>query len=216
MAVKSYALTTAQRAADYAGLGTLSGSNLTLMETLVDQVTEVIEDYIGFRVKKTTYSQEEYDTERADSLNLKNYPVISSEIFLLERRPSAMNEDDWETVDSQYYHVDYENGIIFGAGGLKFARTRRGYRVTYTAGYDYDNTNTYLSDTEGAGLELAAWILLETIWNKRKGGGGVKSEAIGDYKIVYKKTMFENEEIMSLLDKYARIEEIGVITPYQT
>lgn len=216
MAVKSYALTTAQRAADYAGLGTLSGANLIVMESLVDTVTEFIEQYLGFRVKKTTYTQEEYSTERAESLNLKNLPVVSGESFLLERRTSSVDEDSWETVDSRYYHVDNDEGIIYGVGGLVFTRTRNGYRVTYTAGYDFDNSSTFLQGTKGGAIELAAWMLLEGLWNKRKGGSGIKSERIGDYQIVYTKLLMENDDIKALLDKFAGLELGSVITPYQT
>lgn len=215
MAVKSYCLTTGQRAADYAGLGTLSGTNLTVMERLADSVTEFIENYLGFRVKETTYTREEYDSEEGQALLLNNYPVNSTSTFTLERRTSALNEDDWETVDSEYYHVDYDAGIIYAAGGYEFSRTRRGYRVTYTAGYDFDNSTDFLSDTEGGDIELATWILLEAIWNKRK-GGNVESERIGDYAVTYKKLLMENEDIKNLLDKYSRDNEIQVLTPLQT
>ena len=48
--------------------------------------------------KKTTYSQEEYDTEESQTPNLKHFPVIEGETFRLERRTSDLNEDDWEVV----------------------------------------------------------------------------------------------------------------------
>ena len=126
-----------------------------------------------------------------------------------------MNEDRWETVDAQYYHVDEEAGIIFATSGWQFSRTRRGYRVTYTSGYDFDNSDTYLSDTEGGDIELAAWMLIEAVWSKRKGGSGVIKESIGDYSITYKKTLFQDEEAKNLLDKYAESDTPGVLTPLQ-
>ena len=52
MSIKAYALTTSQRVADFSGLGTLTGSNLTLMDRIVDMVTEFIERDTGQRFKK--------------------------------------------------------------------------------------------------------------------------------------------------------------------
>lgn len=217
MAVKSYALTTPQRAADAIGLGTLtSGSSQeVLLERLIDSVTEYVENYIGFRVQETAYTNEEYDTEDGDTLNLKNYPINSSETFTLDRRNSLLDTDDWEAIDGDYYSVDFDNGIILGMGSWEFARTRAGYRVSYTAGFDFDNSTTFLADTEGGDIELAVWLLLGTVYNRVKGGAGIKSEAIGDYKVVYAVTMFENEDIKNLLDKYRRgdIDVGGYLTP---
>lgn len=225
MAIKANALTTAQRAADYGGLGTLAGSDLTIMERLVNSVTDFIINYTGRNFKKATYIQEEYSTERADALNLKNFPVISSEVFLLERRDSSMNEGDWENVDGIYYHVDYDSGIIYGAGGWKFSRVVRGYRVTYTAGYDYDNIATFLADTEVGDVELASWMLINALWSNRKGGGSgnISSERIGDYSVSYRKALMENDDVKAILDAYSNsagaggslVGGLGVLTPSQ-
>ena len=215
MGIKTYSLTTSQRVADFAGLGTLTGTKLTIMDRLVDQVTEVIEKYLGYRVQETTYTNEEYDTEVAEILLLKNFPVSTTATFALHRRTSALNEDDWDTIDSQYYHIDYASGIIQTANGIQFAHTKKGYRVTYTAGFDFDNSATFLSDTAGGDIELAAWMMIAPLWDRRRGGFGIESEAIGDYRVKYRRTIFENEEVKNLLDKYARQDEFGVITPYQ-
>lgn len=215
MSIKSYALTTAQRFADYAGLGTLAGSDLTLAELLVDTVTEYIENYIGFRVQKTDYTEEEYSTEDGQTLVLDHSPIVAGETFTLGRRVSPMNEDEWENVNSEYFHVDNDTGIVYGASGWKFSRTRYGFRATYTAGYDFDNDDTFLSDTKGGDIELAAWMLLQALWSIRKSGTGVKSESIGDYKIVYGRLTMEDEDIKSILDKYTQEDSFGVITPLQ-
>ncbi len=206
MAVKSYALTTPQRAADAIGLGTLVASSAkeVLLGRLIDSVTEYVEGYLGFRVQETAYTNEEYDTEKSDSLNLKSYPINSGETFSLGRRNSLLDTDDWEAIDGDYYTVDFDAGIIYGMGSWQFARTRAGYRVTYTAGFSFDNSSTFLAETEGGDIELAVWLLLGTLYNRIKGGAGIKSEAIGDYKVVYAMTMFENKDIQNLLDKYRK------------
>jgi hypothetical protein len=215
MSTKSYALTTTSRLSSYLGIATPTGTTLTLMEAMIDAVTEVIEDYLGYRVQKTTYTNEEYDTEEGQVLLLKNFPVVSASPFILYRRTSALNEDDWEVVDSEYYHVDNDAGIIEAAGGWEFSRTIKGYRVTYTAGYDYDNTTTYLSSTKGGGIELAAWKLLSSEWGEYTGSGDIQSERIGDYSVTYAKGLLEDDELQNLLNKYSRHDELGVITPLQ-
>lgn len=216
MAIKSYALTTVQRAATFIGLGTITAgsTNETVLERLIDSVTEFIENYIGYRVQQTTYTNEEYDTEKGQTLLLDNFPV--STFTRLQRRNSALNEDDWETVDTDFYHTDLDAGMLLAAGGWKFVRTRRGYRCTYTAGYNFDNSATFLQNTEGADLELAAWLLISTLYNRRKGGAGILSESIGDYRVVYAKSLMENEDIKALLDKFKRIEAQGPLTPVNT
>ena len=217
MAIKTYALTTVQRAADFIGLGTITAGSTkdTILQRLIDSVTDFIEHHIGYRVQLATYSNEEYDTERGDTLLLKRFPIGT--FTNLQRRNSALNEDDWETIDSSFYHVDTDTGIINGAGGWRFARSRKGYRVNYTAGYDIDTTDKFLQATDGgADLELAAWMLITTVYNRRKGGTGIQSESIGDYRVVYAGAMMENKDILSLLDKFKKIEAQGQITPVNT
>lgn len=211
MALQAGALTTVQRVADFMGLGTIaSGSTKeTILQVAINSATKWIENYIGFSVKQATYTNEEYDTEYGDSLILKRRPVSN---VILQRRNSGMNEDDWETVDSSYYHVDEENGIIFGANN-NFSPSRRGYRVTYTAGFNFDNVTTFLSDTDGADLEMACWMLVSSIYTRGKGGGGIQSESIGDYRVTYKGSLMENEDVTAILDAYADIGQGSYLTP---
>lgn len=213
MALHSYALTTVQRAANYIGLGTIaSGSTKeTILQVLINSSTDFIERYIGMRIKQTTYTNEEYDTDAGDALILKNRPVVS--VSSLQRRDSGLNEDEWETVDTEDYHVDEEAGIIYGAGGWKFSKTRQGYRVTYVAGYDFDLSTTYLSDTEAGDLELVTWFLVASAYSRGKGGAGIKSESIGDYRVTYEGSLMENSDIKSILDKYADISTGSYQTP---
>lgn len=215
MSLVAWSLTTVARACSYMDITTPTGAQLTALESIINSVTMFIESYIGRRLKKTVYTQEMYDTEEAETLNLRHFPIVSGTTVLLERRSSGLNEDDWETVDSEYYHIDYDSGMLIGAGGIVFFPTRNGYRVTYTAGYDFDNTATFLSDTEAGDVELAAWMIIEAVWNKKKGGGAVESERIGDYSVTYKKFLMENEDVKSILDRYTISDEIGVITPVQ-
>lgn len=212
MAVKAYALTTLARLKTY--LDITGAGDDTLLETIIDSVTEFIENYCHRRFQQTAISQEMYSTGRRDKIiTLKQYPVASGETFTLEVRASSLNEDDWEEVDSEYYHVHWQEGIIEGAGGYTFIKGVNKYRVTYTAGYDFDTSTKPVTDTEAGDLELAMWMLCKVAFLRRKGDASVKSERIGDYAVVYMKEAFENETIRSILDKYRRISSnLGVIT----
>ena len=169
MSLISYALTTVSRFQNFSGIDSLSATEETVIENIINAVTNYIESYCGRRFKQTAYSNEEYDGPREEQIILKNWPVDSTSTFTVGYRNSAMNEDSWNTLNSEYYFIDYNAGIIYGAGRDKFTLARRRYRVTYTAGYDFNNTTTFLSDTAAGDLELATWRLVSNIWYSRKG-----------------------------------------------
>lgn len=214
MSLKAYAWTTVDRAADFADL-TLSSAEETVMENIINSTTEYLEKYIGRRIKKTSYSNEYYDGSGAGYIFLKNFPVDSGSSVTLQVRTSAVNEDDWDTVDSDNYHVKYDAGYLEAISGYNFLQGPRRYRVSYTAGFDFDNSSTYLADTEAGDLEFVAWQLASAAWSRRRGGGagGIQSESIGDYRVTYAKTVFESDEIKAVLDKYRRVEVGGYPTP---
>lgn len=213
MALRSDAITTPARAASFIGI-TLNSTNQAKLELLINSVTSFIQNYIGYNPKKSERT-EIIDTDRSESFSVSATPIDPNAAFTLQRRDSSLNEDEWATVATEYYHVEHDTGIIYAAQGWGFPRMRQGIRVTYTAGYDYDNSSTFLGDTEGADIELAAWMLLAGVWNRGSTGGGIQSERIGDYQIVYKRGMMENEEVSALLDQYSSITFAGPLTPLQ-
>lgn len=220
--LRTGALTTVARLADYMGID-VPASNSTLensMISTINAVTSYIERYTGITFHKTDYI-EIYDTERGQTLNLKHYPVVDSSPFILERRDSQLNEDSWEEIDSLYYRVDEDSGIITALDGIYFFRTRQGYRVTYTAGYDYDNITTFLGDTEGGEVEVAMWLIAQDVQNNKGQDFSIKAEKIGDYSITYgdlTKVMFGNPQAKEILDmiKDQGLDELGVLTPLQS
>ncbi len=213
MSIKSYALTTKQRLIDFLELKNLTATQETVLERIIDICTESIENYCDRRFKKTTYTNEVYDGDGSEFLLLKHYPVISTETFDLDVRSSAENEDNWDDIDSEDYFVHYDSGVIELPNGRFFKNAPRRYRVTYTAGFDFDNSTTFLADTEAGGIEFAMWKLCADMWNKRKGVTGVKSEKIGDYSVVYgDKLLMESPDVRGILDEYARITSMGLRT----
>lgn len=210
MSLKTYALTTVARFKAFAGLTGLSAAQDTVIEILINSLTEYVENYCQRRFMKTAYSNEVYDGDGSRELYLKEYPVISGETFTLQDRSTGSNQDDWGTISSSEYFVDNETGIVEFAGkSRKFRNSPQAYRVTYTSGFDFDNALTFLADTEAGDVEYAMWKLLKTAWDKRKGQAGVVRERLGDYSVEYAKNVFESPEIKEVLDKYARVSAGG-------
>lgn len=214
-------LTTVARACSYLNITVPTSGSIAeaVFQTLINSITSFVEKYTGQRFKKTTYTQELYSTERGQTLNLKHYPIISSESLTLERRNSQLNEDEWENIGSEYYSVDYANGIIRAMGGIYFYRGVNLYRVTYTAGYDYDNTTIFLGDTEAGEIEIACWLILQDVYKNKGNNANVKSERIGDYAVSYgdaKVTMFSNPQAKEILEPYADLVGEGILTPLQS
>jgi len=197
---KTYALTTTARFKTYAGV---SGStDDTLIAILIDQITEFIENYCGRRFKSTTYTSEEYDGTGTHHLVLKQYPI--STFTILQERGTRQNKDDWGTVDSEDYFVETATGIITLIP-YEFIQGTKLYRATYTAGYVFDNSSTYLADTEAGDIEWAAWELLKGAYNKRKQQPGLSSAKLGDASVTYRAKVMEDEDIKAALDKYRKV-----------
>lgn len=212
MSIKTYALTTRQRVIDFLELSSLTTNQQNLIDRLIDSVTEFIENYTGKRFQQTVYA-EEVDGLGEDKLFVSNTPIASGESFSLQVRDTSLNENDWTTIDSNLYFIDYGAGVIYGAGDYKFIRGRRLYRINYTAGYDFDNSATFLSDTEAGDIEFAAWKLISTAYSRRKDGVGISSERLGDYSVTYLKTVFSDDDIKSILDGYKNLSAGGTMNP---
>lgn len=223
--LKAYALTTPERLSAFIGqdppdVGT---PQYTAMEALINSVTEFIESYCNRRFKQTAYI-EEYSTERGQTINLKNYPVLESEPFLLEKRASQLSENHWEVIDGLYYTVDMDAGIVECMDGVYFFKSRNGYRITYTSGYDFDVANNkFLADTQAGDIEVVAWLISQDVWKNRGMPSNMYQERIGDYSITLQRLakgttgmMFDNPQIATILDGYVREVTVGVLTPLQS
>lgn len=201
MALLSYALTTLARVKTFLGISGTSDDDL--LTSLINACTDFIENYCDRRFKKTSYTNELYNGTGTNKLLLKNYPVIEGETFKIEKRGSSYNEDNWDEVESEYYHIDYDSGIVERVDDI-FIKYPKHYRITYTAGYDYDNSSTYLEDVGAGDLEYACWKLVSKAYNQRKQAGNIQSERLGDYSVTFRSEVMADPEIKSILDKYKR------------
>ena len=73
-------------------------------------------------------------------------------------------------------------------------------------------------------MELATWMLTSEIWFRRKGSPDVKSERLGDYAFTLGDGVLSGSGeggpnasiVMSILDKYKRVEAESYLTPVNT
>lgn len=204
MALNAYVLTTRQRVKDFLGLS--GSSNDSVIDRLINFATEFVENFCDRRFKQTAYTNEVYDGNGSDSLLLRNYPVVSGETFTLQQRDSLTNNDSWSTVDSELYFVKEDAGIVQFAKGGKFQKIPRHYRISYTAGFNFDNQGGGDTlETVGLGdLEYAVWKLIGRAFNQRRGSTNIERESLGDYSVGFRKEAMESPEIAGILRKHKR------------
>lgn len=217
------AYSTSARLSAFMGITTPTGALLTAMDSIINSVSAFIDAYTSRSFTQQVHTQLEIDTERGQIINLPYYPVINSEPFILERRNSQLKEDKWQQIDSLYYDVDEDSGIIHFMDGVYVFRGRKIYRVTFTSGYTFDNNTTFLGDTAAGDIELALWLIAKDIWLTRNVPTNLYSETIGDYKVMYQRPIkgitdfsVNNAQAIAILDKYTDMTPLGVLTPLQS
>ena len=201
MAIKSNALTTLARLKAY--LGITSASYDTVLEYTIDSTTAFILQYCDRIFQKTVYTNEVYDGNGTPNLLLKNYPVVSGTTFTLEVRDSVDNQSSFSAIASEDYFIKESSGIINYISGV-FEKLPQHYRITYTAGYDYDTATKTLISVNLGDLEYAVWKLCAVMYYQRSNSGDIASESIGDYSVTYMKEVMTDPEVMAILDRYKR------------
>ena len=201
--MNTYALTTAARFKSY--IKKTTNEDDTLIEILIDVVSDFIEKYCDRRFLQTAYTNEVYDGQGSPQMLLKNYPISTTASFQLDERDTDLNESNWSSVDTKLYHIDYNAGIIELIDDV-FREVPRKYQITFTAGYVFKNDAAPLVTLESVGLgdlEYAVWTLINDIYKDAKKVSGVKSESIGNYSVSYGEGGLD-KMIQMILDKYKR------------
>lgn len=174
-------------------IGDSSSTNDTVYGNIIDSVSAFVENYCNRTFDSTTYTNEVYDGTGTIYLRLKNYPITT--FTRLQERARWDNTDDWETISSQNYYYDTNEGVITKTSN--FSMGKQNYRVTYVAGYS----------TIPADLQLAVWQMTRDIFNHRKSSGDVTSEKLKDYSITYGEVAsMVTDEVRMTLDIYRDLE----------
>jgi uncharacterized phiE125 gp8 family phage protein len=204
MATLDKALTTLARLKTY--LEVSGTSKDALLTMILYGAWKFIEKYTGRSFARAVRTSELYDGHDTDKLILKAAPVISGETFTLQRRTTGLNEDAWETIDTEEYFIDYDKGII--TMNTKFVAGTQNYRVTYTAGYYVAKDTQYQDGTNDEldlpyDIEMACWKLCSQEYANRKNQGRI-SERVRDMAVTYAKAIDKDEELKSTLGLYKR------------
>jgi hypothetical protein len=173
--LKTYALTNLADVKENLSLASSNHTYDNLIIRKINQATAMIENYCGRRFKSADYVDELYSGTNGDQLVLRQRPVIGTPT--LKVRNTALNDDNFETVDSELLFVDANSGVLdlnFRSAG-HWAR----YAVTYTAGY-----TDIPDDLAEACASLAAWL----VNNANSFQAGVKSKTEGQRKVEYTQT----------------------------
>jgi hypothetical protein len=200
MSILSNGLTTVARLKTFAGIN--DNSQDTLIERLINAVTEFVEQYTSRSFLLTNYSNELYDGSGTDKLVLKQAPISA---VTLSRRDSASNLSNFSVIEAENYFIKSTSGILQSIG-FEFIRLPLHYRVSYTAGYDYDQSTKTLESVGLGDLEYAVWKLIQGAIYNRKDNPTVQSETIGNYSVTFRKEAQMNAEIKTILDSYLRPE----------
>lgn len=192
----SYALTTKADVKESLGLASSDTSKDNLIIRKINQATRAIENYCGRRFAATDYTNEEYNATQIDELILKQLPINSVTSF--DIRDTGLNQDTWETIDTNLYFSDDNAGILklmFNARG-RWLR----YRVTYNAGY-----TTIPEDLAEACASLACYY----VQNADASDVGVQDKQEGQRRLRYAKgnltfrQIIEQLGIDEIIDSYA-------------
>lgn len=169
MSVVPHALTTKTKVKTFLGI-TGTGSD-TVIDELINYVTDYIEQYCGGRrFLRSTYTNEVYDTKHGQSkIFFKQYPVAS--VSAVEYRSGTISSPSWVTYDANGY-------LLYPAEGYmrffsKFPEVSQGTRFTYIAGYliDFSNEGNTTLHNLPADLSLVATELVAKLHDTRKSEG---------------------------------------------
>jgi hypothetical protein len=203
--MNTWALTTVARFKSFVGI--TSNAYDTKIGIIIDVATDLIEKYCDRRFIETTYTDQYYDGNGSTQLLLRQYPISTRATFQLDERNSDMNDASFSSVDTSLYHLDYTNGMI-ELVGYKFREVPKKYKVTYTAGYAFDNTTPGATlESLGIGdLEYACWVICNNIYKHAASPTGISSESIGNYSVSYggQGWLLKDPELKLILDKYKR------------
>ena len=153
MANKLYGLTTKKRIKDIMGLNKDVFDDY--LDGLIYSVTDYIERRTGRKFLRTTYSNEVYDGETITGaykqhLLLKNAPVIGS-ITSFEYDTGTPGTSNWVAFNVNDYKLDPNLGVVY----VNLPQGKRNIRISYTAGYLMDFTNS-LEDTHTLPLDISS------------------------------------------------------------
>src|SRR4030042_2507927 len=192
-ALESYALTTLNSAKRFIGLSLSESTYDTLLNQLINRVTDMLEKRCdGRRFYTTTYTNERYDGNGRAKLFLRNYPIVSVGALTMDNE-AVSEATDYDDYDGYWIEPCIKSIKLIGCLYRvdKWDKGWQNIKITYTAGYA-----TIPND-----LKLACEIAVREFYNLRKNEDGKKSETIGNYSYSFEDMPDKTQkEIMNILN----------------
>lgn len=205
MAVVAHALTTLAKVKLYLNIS--DTTNDTLLEQLIDNITEFVEGQLGGRrIKETVRTNEEHDGGEQD-IFLDHWPVKETPALTAEFRTGPISNPTFQDFTADSFIVYPKGGFVhffartpggetIGVPG-SFGKGSRNLRFTYTAGF------AAIPDD----LELIAKQLVAKVFQRRT-AQGIKSEAVEGSKIEYNVSDIVKDDLsesqQAVLKRYRR------------
>ena len=167
--------------------------NLSL-STVITEVSDFIENYIGMTVIMTTYTSSPKfsfyhgSQWRGESLQLKAKPVGS--VLALYDSPELTYIDAETYLYKQDYTVDNINGIIYFMNGFRLCAGYNNVRIDYSAGYA-----TVPEDLKQLTKHACMLVYKNSVT-------GIRSKEVPDYNSELETVLFKDGYYKRILDKY--------------
>ncbi len=203
MAVVAHALTTLTRVKSRLNIVVTTFD--TVLEELINSMTDWVENFCDRRFKETVYSNEVYDGGNLDGLRkkwliLKNCPVIGS-LTAFSYMAGVPSTPYWTAFLRDDYDLNNDSGVIklFSVLPNGF----RNIRVSYTAGYKIDFTAPTDPVKHTLPFDISNVVERLVIKEfKRREAVGREQEAVGDSSITWRDGL--EKEDLEVLERYKR------------
>ena len=137
-----------------------TSANDTLLNTLIDRASMLIERACRRKFKSQAYTAEIYDGNGDTWMYLRNAPVTA--VSTIHTRAAAT----WTAETDVSTYLDYgdtdEQGFIFWMDGREFPEGTRNIKITYTAGY------ATAPDSLPEVIQQAAIEMTQLLWFRRE------------------------------------------------
>lgn len=190
-----------------------------LLQTLIDQSTDIIQGFCGGRIFGTGTYSEILDFPQGNyagtDIFLKNYPIQTTEPFTVSYRTGPIGSPVWVAYTNNDYLIYDKSGYIkmvsiFGGSTFIGSGNFQSIKVEYTAGYliDFNNeTNPALHNLPKDLTAIATQIVMAN-YNNSGQASGLKSESTEGQSVVYTDAKFEDlsvgqQKILSRYMKYS-------------
>lgn len=213
MAALDNALTTLNRAKQILEISGSAKDAILTMQIL--GASKFIETYCNRKFGRATVVNELLNGRGGKSLYVKRAPIISGQSVSLQRIAGINNNDDWDTIDSESYVVDYNAGRLVlnggnswetGTYGGRFIEGTQNYRVSYTGGFYLPKDSEYQDGTDDDldlpyDLEMACISLVGSAFRQRK-SKGISSQRVFQVQLAFSKGLQDDPDLKATLDSY--------------